>query len=286
MIEKVLMDGVAITNDTNIFLSSIRDIASARGEVNSYSRGGRSGISLGNPFYKGITIQLEFTVIGNSYTQLIEQRDRLAKFFRINPDKTVQQARTLAFELADGSTRQADAIFAPYVGSLSSSEVNKTIVQVTCQTEKEYLVSSVECETQVDIVDLGGFAVPIDVPLDMANKEDDYADETGGVVIRNQGNAEYYPTITFSGPINTFSLINDTTGKTLSYDDELQDEDSLVVDMYRHTAVKNEITNELSKIEGEGKWWWLEPGYNAVRLVAGGGTGNAKVTHRDSYRGF
>lgn len=280
------MDGVSVTNDSNIFLSSVRDAASALGEVNSYSRGGRSGVSLGNPFYKGITLQLEFTVIGNTYTELIQQRDRLAKFFRINPDKSAQQTRTLGFELADGSTRQAEAIFAPYVGSLTSSDINKTVVQVTCQTEKEYLVSAVEYTKKIEVSDLGGFSVPIDVPMDMSHTDDEYSDETGGEVIQNKGNSEYYPTITFTGPMNIFSLINDTTNKTLTYNDELQEGDSLVVDMYNHTAVKNDITNELSKIEGDGKWWWLEPGYNAIRLVAGGGTGYATVAYKDSYRGF
>ena len=285
MIKQVLMNGVSVTNDYT-FLSRVRDGASAGSDVQQYSRGGRSGITLGNPFYRGFVFQLEFTVIGRTPTQLLEQRDRLARFFRLRPDKTIKQTREISFVMADDSVRTAQAIFSPYIGSINARDTTRTVIQITGQTELEYLVSQQEFNQVINIVNLGGFAIPFDIPFNMANKDDMYQDEGGGVTINNLGNAEYYPTITVQGPLNIFSLINDTTGKTISYNGELLAEDTLILDMYNRTAVKNGITNDLLNIGNNPDWWWLDAGNNAIRLVAGGGTGSATINYRYAYRGL
>lgn len=283
MIKNVLLDGVSITNE-HTFLSRVRDSASAVSDVQQYSRGGRSGVTLGSPFYKGFVISMEFTIIGRTTEQLLQQRDRLARFFRIRPDKTVSQTKRLGFQMIDGSVRTVPAIFSPYVGLIDPQDTTKTTISVTAQTELEYYESAQEFEQIIEVVDFGGFAVPFDVPFNMANiDEDPYQDEGGQSVINNLGNSEFYPIIEINAPLNIITLINDTTGKSISYDGELTGEQTLVLDMYNRTAVIDGITNALADITGE--WWWLDPGTNAIRLVAGGGTGNAKIKYKYAYRG-
>lgn len=286
MIKQVLLDGVSVTNDLT-FLSMVRDGASATSDVRTYSRGGRSGITLGLPFYRGFFIQMEFTIIGRTYTELVEQRDRLARFFRVKPDKEAIQSKVLSFVMANDTVREAPCIFSPYVGSVNSTDGTRTIIQVTAQTEIEYLTNPTDLEQTITIQDLGGFSVPFDVPFSIANKSGaDYTDQGGVSVINNLGNAEYYPIITFNGPLNIFTLFNDTTGKSISYNNELESSDKLVLDMYNRTAVKNGITNDLVYIDDSPDWWWLDPGNNSIRLVAGGGTGNAVIKYRHAYRGI
>lgn len=277
MIKNVFIDGVQV-NDERTFLSKVNDSVAAQTELNSYSRGGRSGVALGNPFYRGFVLALEWTIIGRTQAELLQKRDRLAKFFRIKPNKAVAQTKTLAFEMIDGSVRQIPAIFSPYVGSISPEDTTKSVIQVTCQTEQEYFVSRDLIVSTVRTINLGGFEVPFDVPLNVAH--DPVGEPT---TISNSGNSEFFPLIRLYAPLNIATLINETTGKELEYAGELTDDDILELDFYNQTAVLNNNINALADITGE--WWYLEPGDNIIRLVAGSGDGFAEVEHRHAYRG-
>lgn len=277
MITAVTVDGVQVNNEYT-FLSGVRDSTAAQTDLSSYSRGGRSGVALGNPFYRGFVIAMEWTVIGRTSEQLLQQRDRLARFFRLKPDKSANQSKILGFTMADGSTRQVPAIFSPYIGSIRSEDVNKTTIQITAQTELEYFVSSGEFNSTVNVLDLGGFAIPFDVPFAMDN-----APSGTETVLNNLGNAEYYPTVTFHAPLDTPILINDTTSKQIQYSDELTSTDKLVLDFYERTAVLNGNQNALADISGD--WWYLDSGNNVIRLSASG-TGYAEIKWRHAYRGI
>lgn len=285
MITAVTIDGVLVNNEYT-YLSSVRDSVAAQSEIRSYSRGGRNGVVLGNPFYRGFVLSLEWTVIGNTYEKLVEQRDRLARFFRLSPNKSGLQSKILGFTLADGSVRQIPAFFSPYVGSISPQDTTKTTIQVTCQTELEYFVSSEDFSAEIGVQNLGGFSVPFDVPFDMSKLDDDSYSEAAGniIVINNRGNAEYYPTLKIEGPLDQISVINDTVNQHIEYAGELQGGDELVIDMYERTAILNGITNVLADVSGD--WWYLDPGNNSIRLLAGAGNGSAKICYRYAYRGI
>lgn len=286
MIQAVTIDGVQV-NDDCTFLTNVSDSSAAQTELRTYARGGRSGVALGNPFYRGFVLSMEWIVACRSYSQLVAKRDRLAKFFRIKPDKTASQTRTLGFIMADGSHRTVPAIFTPYTGGIAASDVTKTTILVTANTELEYMISSNEMTQVINPYKLGGFSIPFDVPFNMNVSETDPYSQTGAAVtINNQGNAEYYPIITFNGDLNVFALYNDTIGKNIGYNGELLEGDTLVLDTYERTAVKNGTTNALADISGSSDWLWLEPGNNVLRLVSAGGSGTAVVTYHHAYRGL
>lgn len=278
MISMVTINGVEVTN-SNTFLSGVRDSAAAQSDVSAYSRGGRSGVALGNPYYRGFVISLEFTVIGSSMAELVEQRDRLASFFRIIPDKIISQTKDLGFVMADGSTRVIPAIFSPYVSQISPQDTTKSVIQVTAHTQREYFVSVDSFSDSVNVLDLGGFTIPFDVPFDMSNSPSGTP-----LSIQNQGNAEYYPTVTFYADLDEITLINDTTGKQIEYAGALTTTDELELNFYERTAIKNGTTNALADITGE--WWYLAPGYNQIRLITTTGDGYATIQYHHAYQGF
>lgn len=278
MINAVLVDGVQVNNEFT-FLSNVRDSVAAQTDLQSYSRGGRSGNALGTPFYRGFIMSLEWTIIATNPNQLIQQRDRLTRFFRLRPDKTQTQTRMLGFVMADGSVREVPAIFTLYSGSISPNDTTKTVIPVIIHTELEYLVSQMEFVDTISVLNLGGFSVPTPVPLDMSN--DPFGEPT---VITNQGNAEYYPCVKFYAPLDTITLINETTDKQIEYSDELTSSDVLELDFYERTAILNGTTNVLGDITGE--WWYLDPGTNVIRLVVSSGDGHAEIKYRHAYRGF
>lgn len=277
MINAVLIDGVQVNNQYT-FLSSVKDSVAAQIDLADYARGGRSGVALGKPFYRGFVISLEWTVIGNTYAKLLEQRDRLARFFRLKPDKTSSQFKTLSFVMVDGSIRQIEVVFSPYIGSISAENTTKTTIQVTAHTEREYFVSNDEFTSTVTVLNRGGFSVPFDVPFSLSNNPS--GEET---VINNLGNAEYYPTVTLTAPLTRPILINDTTGQQIEYTGDLETTDYLELDFYERTALLNGTTNALASINGD--WWYLEPGNNNVRLSSSG-TGAAEIVWRYAYRGI
>jgi hypothetical protein len=278
MIVDVLVDGVKVNNEYTL-LAGIRDGAAANIDINSYSRGGRSGVSLGLPFYRGYVIGMDWRVKGNTYAQLLQQRDRLARFFRVKPDKTIDQKRQLTFVMVDGSSRVVDVVFSPFQGSILPENTTSTIIQVSAMSEREFLVSSAEMSTVVNVLDSGGFAIPFDIPFSIANSP-----STQPSVINNQGNAEYYPRIIAHGPLNQFTLQNLTTGKSFEYTGELLEGDELAIDLYERTAILNDNTNALADIAGD--WFWLESGNNSLSLTTVSGNGYIEVFYRHAWRGL
>lgn len=278
MIQAVLVDGVQV-NNANTFLASVTDGASAPIDVSTYPRGGRSGVSLGIPFYRGMVISMEWFLKGNTYSELLSARDRLARMFRLQMDKTQSQTKRLTFVMVDGSSRECDAIFAPFNGSLSPKDTASAYIQVTALSQKEILHSTLEETTNVYVNNLGGFSVPFAIPFTMANNPSQLT-----AVINNAGNAEYYPTIRVHAPLDTFTISNATTGKSFSFDDSLTSSDYVDLDFYNRTAIKNGTTNVLADVSGT--WWWLDPGSNTITLSTVSGNGYAVVTHRSAYRGI
>lgn len=278
MIKNVLLDGVQINNEST-FLSNVRDSISAQTDLQTYSRGGRSGVVLGTPFYRGFIISMEWTIIGRTYAELVEARDRLARLFRINPNKSVRQTKVLGFEMADDTVREVPVVFSPHVGSVSGTDTTKTVLQVTAHSELEYMTSNIEMVETFRPLNLGGFAVPFDVPFSLGNNP--VGEPT---VITNEGNSEFYPCIRLVAPLTTSTLINETVGKQIEFDGDLTNTDELILDFYERTAIKNGTVNVLGDITGD--WWHLDPGTNIIRLVVGSGTGFAQIKYRHAYRGF
>jgi len=279
MIQNVYIDGVQVNNDMTS-LKSVSDVGAADIALDEYGRGGRSGRVLSTPFYRGFAISMEWFITARSYPDLITQRDRLARLFRLKPDKDTEQKRTLGFELANGVIKEIDVIFAPYRGNITPQDSTTSLLQINAKSEVEFFTSRTEKTATVGVYDGGGFGIPMGIPLDMSVSPSQQAS-----VLNNEGNAEYYPLITISGELNAFDLTNETIDQTISYGVALESSDVLVLDMYNRTAVLNGSDNALANITGD--WWYLDSGNNSIKLTTTGTpTGSALITYKDAYRGL
>lgn len=279
MIQNVYIDGVQVNNDVTS-LRAVSDVGAADIALDEYGRGGRSGRVLSTPFYRGFAISMEWFITARSYPDLITQRDRLARIFRLKPDKDTEQKRTLGFELANGVIKEIDVVFAPYRGNISPQDSTTSLLQVNAKSEVEFFTGRTVKTSTVGVYDGGGFGIPMGVPLDMSVSPEQQAS-----VLTNDGNAEYYPLITISGELNAFDLTNETTNQTISYGVALESGDVLVLDMYNRTAVLNGSDNSLANITGD--WWYLDSGDNSIKLTTTGTpTGSALITYKDAYRGL
>lgn len=278
MITSVLVDGVAVNNSKR-FLAGIKDGAGASVDINSYSRGGRDGVALAKPFYKGMVISMEWFIIADSASDLVAQRDEMARLFRLKVDRTGSQTKRLGFTLANGVTKEVPVVFTQFRSDISPEDVHTARILITAQSELEYMYEAAEQTLEVPIYAGAGMPIPMPIPMDFSTplQDDD-------VVITNEGNAEYYPTIVMHGTLDTFNLTNVTTGKTLSYSGELDADDYLLLDFYNRTALLNGAINVLADITGT--WWWLAIGDNTIKLTTGSGDGNAEVKYRDAYKGI
>lgn len=273
------IDGIDLMTDFPV--KKISGLGGAGVDTASYSRGGRPGVALATPVYRGFIFTIDYYIIGTSFSNYISKRDQLLRIFRLRADPSNSQVRTLQFNLPDGSQRKIDVIVGQIDADHITDQTTWGIATIPFQSEREYLRGPDKVAT-VKIYDGGGFAVPFDVPLDMSNA----TGESNQGTLTNNGNADGYPTVRVYGTLPSFDLVNETTGKTLSCSEALaSDSDYIDFDFYNQTALKNGSDNVLDTISGD--WWWLQPGDNVVKLSTAGTDPDAEAvfTYQDAYQG-
>lgn len=85
----------------------------------------------------------------------------------------------------------------------------------------------------------------------------------GVVYANNAGSAPTYPSVTFTGPVDTPRLENRTTGQTLELNTTLVGGDQLVVNNAARTVTLNG-TSALQLLDTASQWLELAPGANEV----------------------
>jgi phage-related protein len=278
MIKNVFVNGIRVNNDRT-FLQKLGNIASAGVEFSDYQRGGASGQILSRPLYRGMTINMQWFVKGNDLNDFIGQRDRLVTYFQ-NLDTDENYLKTLGFELNNGITKNIDVLFTTIQGDLNPGDIAHSVFTVSAVSEKEFLTSSYIKRATLSIFNAGGMAVPMPVPMSMANNPSGELS-----VIINNGNAIAYPTFRVHGTFSTsFSLVNDTTNKTISFVGALGANDYIDLDFYNRTAIKNSNQSVLGSLIGD--WWTLAIGTNQIRLTGSDqdDTGTADIEFSDTYR--
>lgn len=280
MLNDVKLSGVSILNSQR-HITGIKGLGSPEVDVQSFSRGGRSGVALSSPFYRGHVFTVEFVIIGTSFTDYVTQRDQFLGMMRLQVDKDAEQKKTLEFILADSSVRKADVIVGYPKGDLDAEEKVHGKFTVPFYSEREYLRGNNKTST-VYIFNGGGFAIPFAIPLDVSVT-------TGAQeqTLSNDGNTDSYPTVRVYGDMSSFDLVNVTTGKTLSCSEALATSgDYIDFDFYNRTAVKNGTTNILNNVSGD--WFWLQPGDNVIKLVTASTSADARaeLTYQNAYLGI
>lgn len=281
LIEEVRVNGLAITGQYVHLLRS-PSILSAPRKLNTYSRGGRDGVVLGTPFYEGMIVELELVISAHCDSDVLRERDRIVQRFNLVLDKDDPQTRRLDFVCIDGSIRGTDIIFDSVRGDIGAGVTESRIVQVIGRSEEHFLQSNQLKQSTIESINLGGFAIPFDVPFNMTNHP-----TTTTSTLTNSGTAGSYPIVTIQGPVDGFVLLNQTTGKQLIFTGELSDSQTLVLDMYNRTAIVNNVTNAIVDVDLTSTWFWLQPGQNEIRLITQEDTPiSAEFEWYDAYRGI
>ena len=277
MIRHIYVNGIQVDNDKT-FLAKLGNTSGAAIEFADYQRGGASGQILSRPLYRGLSIGMKWFVKGESVTDFIAQRDRLIGYFQ-NRETTTNYTKTLGIELVNGVVKEIDVLFSTVNSDLEPGDIISDEFDLTAVSEKEYLIDRATKTATLNLLSLGGMPIPTGIVMTMANSPVGEA-----VDIINAGNANAYPTITVTGAFASgFTLTNSTASTQLEYTGALLVSDTVVIDLYNRTAIKNATTNVLSGISGD--WLKLLPGSNVITITGGeGDSGSAVVSYHDTYR--
>lgn len=278
MITAHYIDGVSLADYP---IKDIKGLGGPGVDSASYSRGGRPGVALARPVYRGFVFTIDYYIIGTSFSNYVDKRDNFLRLMRLKADPALSQLKALRFDLSDLTQRSLNVIVGQIKADVNADNPVWGIATVPYQSEREYLVGPDKTAT-VRIYDGGGFAVPYGVPFDISNTTGTATQGT----LSNNGNADSYPTVRVYGTLPSFDLLNETTGKTLSCSQALaSDSDYIDIDFYNRTAVLNDTTNILNTISGD--WWWVQPGDNVVKLSTAGTDpdSRAEFTYQDAFQG-
>lgn len=123
-----------------------------------------------------------------------------------------------------------------------------------------------------------GFAFPFGFPLSFGG----VSTTNDGVFVPNGGNRPAPVTMTINGPVTNPTIINDTTGDTMSFSATIASGQSLVINSYYKTVTLNGA-NRRTWMQQNG-WFDLQPGSNFIRFRATGGSGNLVLQYNNAWR--
>lgn len=215
------------------------------------------GLTL-SQFYR--TRRIAFTgyiVADNTETFAQARKDAFQAFSFRNAEKL------LTFTTEDGEELQCYVICAgkPQVRREGPTAAS-IIVELDAVDPLLYTQNSSSSQGGVATLTGSGFALPFSLPLALSGSVE------GILTVFNQGNAEVFPEeITITGPGTDFTITNQTTGKSLSYDGTLIAGETLVINMKTHEAYKNGTENVYEDMSGD--WFNLYYGNNNLALTVG-----------------
>jgi hypothetical protein len=128
----------------------------------------------------------------------------------------------------------------------------------------------------------GGVQFPIRFPLRFTGTMD-----SGDAPATNAGNEDAPAKITFTGPLTSPRLTNQTTGQWVQYNDTLATASDFVVIYLRNplVALLQGTALRSGKVStGGGGTWGIKPGANQLGFRAGGGSGTAFIEWSDTYQ--
>lgn len=125
---------------------------------------------------------------------------------------------------------------------------------------------------------VGGLTWPLTWPLNWGTYT------SGSFIATNNGSRTTYPTITFTGPLTTPRLTNETSGLYLEFDLTVASGETLVVDTgTARTVLLNGVSNRYYTLTAGSTWFGLAPGNDQIRFSASAGAGTATVTWRNAW---
>lgn len=128
----------------------------------------------------------------------------------------------------------------------------------------------------------GGLRFPIRFPVQFTGTT-----TAGDYAVANEGNEDAPVKVTFTGPLTSPRLTNQTTGQWVQYNDTLATSNDFVVIYLRNplVALLQGTAGRSGKVStGGGGTWGIKPGANHLGFRAGGGSGTALIEWSDTYQ--
>lgn len=140
-------------------------------------------------------------------------------------------------------------------------------IQWVCSDPRRYSIDEETATISGPTSGSGGLVYPLVFPLDYGTPG-----TPGGALVTNSGDVATNPVVTIRGPVTGPLVENQTTGRVLEFDLELEVGDELVVDTYAGTArlVGLSRISTLTPSSAPLQSWTLPPGESS--LVFRGGT--------------
>jgi len=260
--------------------SPIEGLEAATVRTSSFNRSGMDGIYISNQFLGERRISLRGSIIAESNSDLITQRQLLVS--TLAPSKT-------------NSTLDNKVL---YLTTLDDQEyqLNIQVLQIKCPiqnvTTASFLIDILSADNSISGETLhtetiqtksgGGYKVPYIVPYTLE------AGSGGAVIIDQGGDANSYPIIKLYGPLTNPRISNMTTGEWISLTLTIQDGSYVEIDMLNRTIIQGGLTNQIGTKSEDSRFWYLSPGDNKIELntSVNDELGYAQVIFREKYNGI
>ena len=119
---------------------------------------------------------------------------------------------------------------------------------------------------------VGGLSWPLTWPLNWGTYQ------SGSIQAVNNGSRITYPTVTFTGPLVSPKLTNQTTGLHIEFDITLTASQTLVVDTgIARTVLLNGTASRYNTMTSDSTWFGLSPGGDYLRFSAASGSGTVDI---------
>jgi phage-related protein len=278
MIQKIEIGSIEINSDasTPYLLHSHNGFAMADIRLEIKNRGNVNGARISGVYYGKRKFTIEGMINADSNTDLETKRQALANALRIDNETFTMTVTTRGGVAVTSEVTLESIDLAHEKGQLSYGNF-----QIELVSEESFLQGGTENSATVPVFEAGGFAVPMEIPLDIS------AGGTGETVVNNAGTGNSSPVVKIVGPITNPSITNVTTGESLQVTYTLTSgSDYIEIDMDNKTVYLNGTTNLFSSKSGS--FWDLASGNNTLKLTASsyGDGAQATVTWFDSYLGL
>ncbi|MCL4389824.1 MAG: phage tail family protein [Patescibacteria group bacterium] len=278
MITSVTLGNNQLTG-AQVFCTAIRNAGFPGVAYTRTKRGGYQGSKLVTPTFVGYKIELEWKIIGVSFSDLATQRENFINALGLVHS---QGSQTLIIAKSNGIQVQADVKAIDVTADLDTDNLLATNVLTEMEIEYPLLQSTQQNSQDVLIFSGGGVGVPMKIPMDMS------VGGTNLVTITNNGNYAAYPVFTLVGKLTNPAFTNLTTGKQLSLNYSPADNtQSIVIDTYARTVLLQPSGNN-GRQYVSGDFWTIAKGNNVLQLgnANQSDSGKVTITWRDAYLGI
>lgn len=155
------------------------------------------------------------------------------------------------------------------ITTLRRTGTSEIQLQLLCADPYIYTAQHASFSTFVSANIGDGFAFPFSFPFSFGSGN---IGSNGQVIIPNGsiGNRRNYPNLYIYGPCNNPIIVNQTLGKQLSFNIQIDAGDYLLIDLRYHRVLLNGSQSKRDAMSSSpSSWWWLEPNIDNTLMFFG-----------------